>query len=189
MRLTAKQERFCQLVASGSSNTAAYREAYNSTGSSITVQASRLASSANVSLRIQSIQDNAAASDNWNRAKLLRLLFIRSEAAYEAGQYSASLKGLELIGKITGLLTDRVEHTGTIEHAHYAQLTMDQLQAIAAASEPAALPAGQAVNEPATPGKPAKAVIILESGQDLPQPGSLAAAAATDHDDDADKLH
>ena len=186
MRLTAKQERFCQLVASGSSNTAAYREAYNSTGSSITVQASRLASSANVSLRIQSIQDNAAASDNWNRAKLLRLLFIRSEAAYEAGQYSASLKGLELIGKITGLLTDRVEHTGTIEHAHYAQLTMDQLQAIAAASEPAALPAGQAVNEPGTPGKP---VIILESGQDLPHPGSLAAAAAPDHSDDVANAH
>ena len=104
---------------------------------------------------------------------------MRSEAAFEAGQYAASLKALELIGKVTGLLTDRVEHTGTIEHAHYAQLSMDQLQAIAAASEPAALPAA----EPVTP------VIILESGQDLPQPGSLAMAAAADHDDDAEKLH
>jgi len=128
----------------------------------------------------------AAVEESWTRGRLLRLLFCRSEAAFEAGQYSASLKGLELIGKITGLLTDRVEHTGTIEHAHYAQLTMDQLQAIAAASEPAALPAGQAVNEPGTPGKP---VIILESGQDLPHPGSLAAAAAPDHSDDAEKLH
>ena len=107
---------------------------------------------------------------------------MRSEAAFEAGQYAASLKGLELIGKITGLLTDRVEHTGTIEHAHYSQLTMDQLQAIAAASEPAAQPAV----EPGTPGKP---VIILESGQDLPHPGSLAAAAQPDHSDDAAKVH
>jgi len=184
--LTAKQERFAQLVASGSSNTAAYREAYDSTGSSSVVQASRLASKVNVTLRIQEIQGMAAAEESWTRGRLLRLLFCRSEAAYEAGQYSASLKGLELIGKITGLLTDRVEHTGTIEHAHYAQLTMDQLQAIAAASEPAALPAGQAVNEPGTPGKP---VIILESGQDLPQPGSLAAAAAPDHSDDVANAH
>jgi len=184
--LTAKQERFAQLVASGSSNTAAYREAYDSTGSSTTVQASKLAAKGKVAVRIQSIQDDAAAADTWTRQKLLRLLFIRSEAAFECGQHSASIKALELIGKITGLLTDRVEHTGTIEHAHYAQLTMDQLQAIAAASEPAALPAGQAVNEPVTPGKP---VIILESGQDLPHPGSLAAAAAPDHSDDADKLH
>ena len=180
--LTAKQERFAQLVASGSSNTAAYREAYDSTGSSTTVQASKLAAKGKVAVRIQSIQDDAAAADTWTRQKLLRLLFIRSEAAFECGQHSASIKALELIGKITGLLTDRVEHTGTIEHAHYAQLSMDQLQAIAAASEPVPLPAA----EPATPGKP---VIILESGQDLPHPGSLAAAAAPDHSDDADKLH
>jgi len=184
--LTVKQEKFAQLVASGSSNTAAYREAYDSTGSSTTVQASKLAAKGKVAVRIQEIQSTAAAEESWSRGRLLRLLFCRSEAAYEAGQYAASLKGLELIGKITGLLTDRVEHIGTIEHAHYSQLSMDQLQAIAAASEPAALPAGQAVNEPATPAQP---VIILESGQDLPQPGSLAAAAATDHSDDAEKLH
>ena len=181
--LTVKQERFAQLVASGSSNTAAYREAYDSTGSSTTVQASKLAAKGNVSVRIQEIQSTAAAEESWTRGRLLRLLSMRSEAAFEAGQYAASLKALELIGKVTGLLTDRVEHTGTIEHAHYAQLSMDQLQAIAAASEPAALPAAE-------PGTPAKPVIILESGQDLPQPGSLAmAAAAADHDDDAEKLH
>ena len=111
---------------------------------------------------------------------------MRSEAALDAGQLSASIKALELIGKITGLLTDRVEHTGTIEHAHYAQLTMDQLQAIAAASEPAALPA---VEPAAVPGVPAEAIIIFESGQTVPQPGSLATAAAADQGDDADKLH
>ena len=107
---------------------------------------------------------------------------MRSEAAFEAGQYAASLKALELIGKVTGLLTDRVEHTGTIEHAHYSQLTMDQLQAIAAASEPAAQPALE-------PGTPAQPGIILGSGQDLPQPGSLAMAAEADQDDDAAKAH
>ena len=186
MRLTAKQEQFAQLVASGSSNTAAYREAYDSTGSSTTVQASRLASNANVSLRIQEIQGDAAAGDTWTRQKLLRLLFMRSEAALDAGQLSASIKALELIGKITGLLTDRVEHTGTIEHAHYAQLTMDQLQAIAAASEPAALPA---VEPAAVPGVPAEAIIIFESGQTVPQSDSLTAAAAPDQGDDADKAH
>ena len=111
---------------------------------------------------------------------------MRSEAALDAGQLSASIKALELIGKITGLLTDRVEHTGMIEHAHYAQLTMDQLQAIAAASEPAALPAGQAVNEPVTP---AEAVIIFEPGQDNGSSSSAEAAAAADHDDDAAKAH
>ena len=186
MRLTAKQEQFAQLVASGSSNTAAYMEAYDSTGSSTTVQASRLAAKDNVSLRIQDIQGEAAADESWTRQKLLRLLSMRSEAAFEAGQYSASLKALELIGKVTGLLTDRVEHTGTIEHAHYAQLTMDQLQAIAAASEPAALPA---VEPAAVPGVPAEAIIIFESGQPVPQSGSLAAAAAPDQGDDAAKAH
>ena len=177
-RLTVKQERFAQLVASGSSNTAAYKEAYDSTGSSTTVQASRLASKDNVSLRIQEIQGMAAAEESWSRGRLLRLLFIRSEAAFEAGQYAASLKGLELIGKITGLLTDRVEHTGTIEHAHYSQLTMDQLQAIAAASEPAAQPAVEPVPLPA--GQPATPGIILESGQHSSSGSSTEAAAAAE---------
>ena len=186
MRLTAKQEQFAQLVASGSSNTAAYREAYDSTGSSSVVQASRLASKDNVSLRIQDIQGEAAAADTWTRQKLLRLLFMRSEAAFEAGQYSASIKALELIGKVTGLLTDKVEHTGTIEHAHYAQLTMDQLQAIAAASEPAALPAVEPAAVPVTPGK---AVIILESGQDNGSSSSAEVAAAPNQGDDAAKVH
>ena len=176
--LTVKQEKFAQLVASGSSNTAAYREAYNSTGSSTTVQASRLASKANVSLRIQEIQGMAAAEESWTRGRLLRLLFCRSEAAFEAGQYAASLKGLELIGKITGLLTDRVEHTGTIEHAHYAQLTMDQLQAIAAASKPAAQPAVEPVPLPA--GQPATPAVILESRQHSSSGSSTEVAAAAE---------
>ena len=176
--LTVKQEKFAQLVASGSSNTAAYREAYDSTGSSTTVQASRLASKANVSLRIAEIQSTAAAEESWTRGRLLRLLFCRSEAAFEAGQYAASLKGLELIGKITGLLTDRVEHTGTIEHAHYSQLTMDQLQAIAAASEPAAQPALEPVPLPA--GQPATPGIILESGQHSSSGSATEAAAAAE---------
>ena len=177
--LTVKQEKFAQLVASGSSNTAAYREAYDSTGSSTTVQASKLAAKGKVAVRIQEIQGMAAAEESWTRGKLLRLLSMRSEAAFEAGQYAASLKGLELIGKITGLLTDRVEHTGTIEHAHYAQLSMDQLQAIAAASEPVPLPAAQ----PATP------AVILESGQRSSSSSATEAAAAADHSDDAEKLH
>jgi len=180
--LTVKQERFAQLVASGSSNTAAYREAYDSTGSSTTVQASKLAAKGNVAVRIAEIKGTAAAEESWSRGRLLRLLFCRSEAAFEAGQYAASLKALELIGKVTGLLTDRVEHTGTIEHAHYSQLTMDQLQAIAAASEPAAQPALE-------PGTPAQPVIILESGQRSSSSSATEAAAAADHSDDAEKLH
>ena len=120
----------------------------------------------------------AAAEESWSRGRLLRLLFIRSEAAFEAGQYAASLKGLELIGKITGLLTDRVEHTGTIEHAHYSQLTMDQLQAIAAASEPAAQPAVEPVPLPA--GQPATPGIILESGQHSSSGSATEAAAAAE---------
>ena len=180
--LTVKQEKFAQLVASGSSNTAAYREAYDSTGSSTTVQASKLAAKGKVAVRIQEIQGMAAAEESWTRGKLLRLLSMRSEAAFEAGQYAASLKALELIGKVTGLLTDRVEHTGTIEHAHYSQLTMDQLQAIAAASEPAAQPALE-------PGTPAQPVIILESGQRSSSSSATEAAAAADHSDDAEKLH
>ena len=180
--LTVKQEKFAQLVASGSSNTAAYREAYDSTGSSTTVQASKLAAKGNVAVRIAEIKGTAAAEESWSRGRLLRLLFCRSEAAFEAGQYAASLKALELIGKVTGLLTDRVEHTGTIEHAHYSQLTMDQLQAIAAASEPAAQPALE-------PGTPAQPVIILESGQRSSSGSTTEAAAAEDHSGDAEKLH
>ena len=63
---------------------------------------------------------------------------------------------------------------------------MDQLQAIAAASEPAALPAGQPA---AVPGMPAEAIIIFESGQTVPQSDSLATAAAADQGDDAAKAH
>ena len=153
--LTAKQEQFCQLVAAGQlNNTEAYIEAYKPVSTkpaSITPRAGRLLHASHIMARVQELREDTASATSWDRARFVGTLWQRSQAASQAGQHSASIRALELIGRACGLLVDRVEHSGSVGVEHYARLTMDQLEALARHSDslPAMAEPGQA--QPALP--------------------------------------
>ena len=138
--LTVKQESFAQLLASGMATTAAYRQAFNNdTGmaTTITPRASRLAHTANLQARINELRLESAVESCWTRERYVLELWRRSQSAHQAGQFAASIKAIELIGKACGVGgSDRVEHSGIIGLSVLARLTMDQLEVLA---RPAAL--------------------------------------------------
>jgi hypothetical protein len=137
--LTIKQENFSQLVASGMATTAAYRQAYDNQGKDATImpRASRMVHSDNVRARIIELRAEAAVDCCWTRDRYVLALWDRSQAAAKKGQYSSSIKALELIGKACGIGgTDRIEHSGVVGVAVLERLTMAQLESLAARPVP-----------------------------------------------------
>jgi hypothetical protein len=136
--LTVKQESFAQAIASGMATTAAYRQAFNNdTGkdTTITPRASRLAHSDNVQARINELREESAAESSWTRERYVCELWRRSQAAHQAGQFAASIKAIELIGKACGLgggdRADTDNMTGYDVLTRLARLSMDQLENLA----------------------------------------------------------
>jgi hypothetical protein len=132
--LTVKQEAFSQLVASGMATTAAYRQAYDNQGKDATImpRASRMAHSDNVMARITELREEAAVDCSWDRDRYVLALWDRSQQAAKKGQYSASIKALELIGKACNVGgADRVEHSGILGIELLARLSMSQLESLA----------------------------------------------------------
>ena len=145
--LTAKQEAFCGFIASGHTAIDAYRQAYrDGKPTTISSSANKLLRLPHIATKIDSLKADTASATSWNRAKFVGVLWQRSQAASQAGQHSASIRALELIGRACGLLVDRVEHSGSVGVEHYARLTMDQLEALARHSDslPAMAEPGQA---------------------------------------------
>ena len=151
--LTAKQETFCSLVAAGQlNNTEAYIEAYKPVSTkpaSITPRAGRLLHASHIMARVQELKADTASATSWDRARFVGTLWQRSQSAHKAGQHSASIRALELIGRACGLLVDRVEHSGSVGVEHYARLTMEQLEALARHSEALATSAEPGQAQPA----------------------------------------
>ena len=145
--LTVKQEAFAQLVASGMATTSAYRQAYDNQGKDATImpRASRMAHSDNVRARIIELRAEAAADCSWTRDRYVLALWDRSQSAHKAGQYSASIKAIELIGRACGIGgADRIEHSGVLGVAVLERLTMAQLESLATRPVPS-LPVSGAV--------------------------------------------
>jgi hypothetical protein len=116
--LTAKQLRFAQGAVSGMSLADAYRQAYdaeNMTAKAIQVEASRLASRADIALAMESISAKKAKEMQVltvsDRDNLLTKL--RSWTNGEAVATASQLRAAELLGKACGLYRDVIEHTGT----------------------------------------------------------------------------
>lgn len=114
MSLTQKQEKFAQCIASGMSQSDAYREAYNvenSKDESIWCNASQLANDTKVKQRIKELQD-ILAEEVLYTAKQSFLKFIElQEKALIENNINAAIKAEELKGKLTGLYIDRQETT------------------------------------------------------------------------------
>ena len=108
-------------------------------------RASRMAHSDNVRARIIELRAEAAADCSWTRDRYVLALWDRSQSAHKAGQYSASIKAIELIGRACGIGgADRIEHSGVLGVAVLERLTMAQLESLATRPVPS-LPVSGAV--------------------------------------------
>lgn len=121
MQLTAKQEKYCQNIAQGMTQSDAYRNAYDvdpdCKPETVWTNACQLASDTKVSQRIEELRKELQESLKYDREAHFRELDIY-KAKYEESNPSACVKTLELKGKLCGLYTDKVEmdakHTGGI---------------------------------------------------------------------------
>lgn len=117
--LTAKQERFAQLVASGEKHVDAYRQSHggDDNAQGIHTDTYQLASSPHVALRIQELNDRYAAVAEINSSYVLERVKATAEDAEREKEHSPALKGYELLGRHVGLFQEhstvdvRVEHT------------------------------------------------------------------------------
>ena len=138
--LTVKQENFAQAIASGMASIDAYRQAYDTKtakASTIYPTASKLAHKPHIATRINELRQESAVESSWTRERYVLELWRRSQSAHQAGQFAASIKAIELIGKACGIGgSDHVQHSGTVGVEVLARLTMDQLEVLA---RPAAL--------------------------------------------------
>ena len=130
--LSARQERFAQLVSQGMSYTASYIESYQPNQRADTVinpKASNLAKKDKVQTRIKELMQENSFNSSWDRRRLLEATQRIHQLSIGKNQFNVALKSLELIGRICGLLVDKSEVK--VEHTLYANLSMEQLERIA----------------------------------------------------------
>ena len=152
MKLTTKRESFCRYIVNGSNPTEAYIKAYNVTSErkhTATEAGSRLMANATIQQHIEALQvditDRLNATEAWNRNRIVSELAINVELAREHKQMAASNRSLELVAKVTGVLTeDTKQVTGTVSVIHsLSNEVLDQLAAMG--TEPVAIDDSEAI--------------------------------------------
>jgi hypothetical protein len=119
-KLTAKQERFAQLVASGEKYSPAYRLSHDANGSSdqtVWVHASQLAANDKVATRIDELVERYASVAEIDASYVLQRVKGTAEMAQVEGEYSPALKGYELLGRHVGLFSEHSTVDVRVEHA------------------------------------------------------------------------
>lgn len=112
-KLSPKQEHFCQVYAESKSASVAYREAYNvenMKASSVHVNACKLLKDAKVALRVEEILGKQARAFEITRETLTEGYFEAIEIARAEKQATALTGAVTALGKLHGLITDRVDH-------------------------------------------------------------------------------
>ena len=154
MKLTAKQETFCQLVAIQQYTlTDAYIEAYDTEGmkqDSIYQLSCRLSKQVKVTSRIEAlkadISSKLAANVAWDKARIVSELSVNVNLGRETKQLAASNQALKLIGSAVGNVfepdTVAVSVTGSVLHG-LSNEVLDQLAAMA--TEPVTIDDSQAI--------------------------------------------
>ena len=77
IKLTAKQEKFCQLVSTGTNISDAYRKAYNTKAmkpTTINKKASELFAVGHITARIELLKERIVAKRTWSRAESIQVL-------------------------------------------------------------------------------------------------------------------
>ena len=154
MKLTAKQETFCQLVAIQQYTlTDAYIEAYDTEGmkqDSIYQLSCRLSKQVKVTSRIEAlkadISSKLAANVAWDKARIVSELSVNVNLGRETKQLAASNQALKLIGSAVGNVfepdTVAVSVTGSVLHG-LSNEVLDQLAAMG--TEPVAIDDSEAI--------------------------------------------
>ena len=123
--LTPKQESFALAVASGMTQSDAYREAFNvrpnTKTDSINQAASKLMADPKISSRVQELRKPVADKAMITLESHITRLQELAEIALENGQVAAAIKAEELCGKASGIYVEKKQITGAdggpIQHA------------------------------------------------------------------------
>ena len=111
--LTAKQENFVELLSKGTSQTSAYRSAYdtqNMSDKTVWEEASRLKRHPKVSTRILEIEEEKEARRRLQAvSREERVLNELESIAFGDGPIAGRLKTVELLGKHIGFFTPKME--------------------------------------------------------------------------------
>lgn len=114
--LTPKQEAFAQAVASGMSQSDAYRAAYTvretTKPDSVNQAASKVMADPKVASRVEELRKPVVEAAQITLASHLERLRALSAAAEQGGQYSAAITAEVARGKASGLYVEKTELTG-----------------------------------------------------------------------------
>jgi phage terminase small subunit len=125
MTLTPKQEAFALAVASGKTQSDAYREAFNvrptTKDTSVNVNASKLMADANIAQRVEELRKPIAEKAMITLESHIQRLKELAELAIDQGQIAAAIKAEELCGKASGVYIEKRQITGSdggpVQHA------------------------------------------------------------------------
>jgi len=109
IRLTDRQEQFCQQILSGKSQAEAYRIAYGAGQKASEANGSRLIASDRVKARIEQLRQFEAAAQRVSLPFLTAGLYRIAGKAEEAGQHSAAVQAMLGVAKLHGFLIDRTQ--------------------------------------------------------------------------------
>lgn len=116
MTLTPKQEKFALAVASGKTQSDAYREAFNvrptTKDTSVNVNASKLMADTNIAQRVEELRKPIAAKAMITLESHIERLKELAELAIKEGQIAAAIKAEELCGKASGVYVEKRQITG-----------------------------------------------------------------------------
>ena len=134
MSLTAKQESFARLVALGKTQADAYRESYDAErmkDEAIHVNASKLASDAKVSLRIEQLKEEQQVhlkkKHNIEVDDLVNMI-LQAAAIAKKKDDANNLRGAAMdIAKLTGQIVDKSQQVGDIKITEARRSVVDRL--------------------------------------------------------------
>lgn len=112
-----KQKAFCHALLKNKFNqTKAYKEAYPDckTDKAAKTNASRLLTNAYVQEYLAELTDRLDEEELITEKEIIQGIIDDIDGAREHKQYSASIKGRELLGKYKKMFTDKVEHSGKV---------------------------------------------------------------------------
>lgn len=116
MTLTPKQEAFALAVASGKTQSDAYREAFNvrpnTKPTSVNVSAAKLMADPNINQRVEELRQPIAQKAMITLESHIERLKELANMAIEQGQIAAAIKAEELCGKASGVYIEKRQITG-----------------------------------------------------------------------------
>lgn len=115
MSLTPKQEKFCQFVADGMSQSDAYREAYSSTAKPevVHVKASELMADGKVSVRVAALRQALTEISLWKRTDSVMVLADIAKGNDQEAKPSDRVQAVKALNAMHGWDKQVIDHTSS----------------------------------------------------------------------------